>query len=183
MRPTTCVVAADEPEIAANIEQPITVVWNRRPGRKLIHGAMPENSDCDSRVRNRSSPIRMNSGSETMSVEVRTLNVQAPISLVVGRLVKSSSSTTPTAINAGPIQMPTHSSAVIRTSSQVRMALMNYSMSWPMRKRMSSPGSPRNSRASRAMVCRVNCRAPTNMGNCTIQRSNSLFSGERESRT
>ena len=81
MRPTTCVVAADEPEIAANIEQPITVVWNRRPGRKLIQGAMPENSDCDRRVRNRSSPIRMNNGSETMSDEVATLNAQLAISL------------------------------------------------------------------------------------------------------
>ena len=87
MRPTTCVVAADEPEMAANIEQPITVVWNSRPGRKLIQGAMPENSDCESRVRNSSSPIRMKSGSETMSEEVVTLNAQAAISLCVGRLV------------------------------------------------------------------------------------------------
>ena len=32
MRPTTCVVAADEPEIAAKIEQPMTLTCSRRPG-------------------------------------------------------------------------------------------------------------------------------------------------------
>ena len=117
-------VAAEEPEIAANMEQPITVVWNSRPGRKLIHGAMPEKSDCDRRVRNNNSPIRMNSGRETMSEDVRTLNAQLAINLCVGRLVNNSSRTTAVAIKAGPIQIPAHKVTVIRTRSQVRIALM-----------------------------------------------------------
>jgi hypothetical protein len=123
MRPTTCVVAADEPDTAANIEQPSIVVCSRRPGRKATHGAIPENSDCDRRVRNSSSPIRMNSGSETISEDVRMLNDHSAICRMVGRLVNTSSNTMPMPISAGPIQIPAISVTVISTSSQVRMAV------------------------------------------------------------
>ena len=45
MRPTTCVVAADEPEIAAKIEQPTTFTCRSRPGSRPVHGASPWNSE------------------------------------------------------------------------------------------------------------------------------------------
>src|SRR3954467_12820971 len=55
-------VAADDPETAAKMVQPITLVWSRRPGKRLTHGARPRNMLSLSLVRNRISPIQMNSG-------------------------------------------------------------------------------------------------------------------------
>ena len=71
MRPTTCVVAADEPEIAAKIEQPTTFTCSSRPGSSPAHGASPWNSERDRRDWNRISPIRMNIGSASSSCVVR----------------------------------------------------------------------------------------------------------------
>src|SRR3546814_8317760 len=67
MRPTVAVVAADEPDTAANIVQPSTLTCSSLPGSAALHGASPLNSDSDSLVRNRISAIRMNSGSATSS--------------------------------------------------------------------------------------------------------------------
>src|SRR5574341_2694525 len=56
-------VAALEPETAANSVQPATLVCSNRPGRPCIQGARPLNMSWLRRVRNRISPIQMNSGS------------------------------------------------------------------------------------------------------------------------
>ncbi len=56
-------VAAEEPDTAAKMPQPITFTCNRRPGNHCSHGDRPRNISSESRVRNRISPIQMNSGS------------------------------------------------------------------------------------------------------------------------
>ena len=56
-------VAADEPDTAAKIVQPMMLVCSSRPGTRSSHGASPLNMSSDSRVRNRISPIQTNSGS------------------------------------------------------------------------------------------------------------------------
>src|SRR5690606_41093263 len=66
--PTVATVAAEEPDTAAKIAQPITLVCSSRPGRRLSHGARPLNRSSDNRVRNRISPIQRNRG--------RAVNVQ-----------------------------------------------------------------------------------------------------------
>ena len=63
MRPMVAAVAAEEPEIAAKIPQPVTLQCISRPGNGAIHGARPRNMSSEMRVRNRISPIQMNSGS------------------------------------------------------------------------------------------------------------------------
>src|SRR3989338_10453991 len=55
-------VAALDPDTAAKMVQPTTLVCSRRPGRPCTQGARPLNMSCDSRVRNRISPIQMNRG-------------------------------------------------------------------------------------------------------------------------
>src|SRR5512134_2289911 len=61
--PIVAQVAADEPDTAAKIAQPMMLVCSRRPGTRSSHGARPRNMSSDSRVRNRISPIQQNSGS------------------------------------------------------------------------------------------------------------------------
>src|SRR3546814_13921683 len=63
IRPIVAVVAADEPETAAKIPQPITLTCISRPGIRVIHGESPLNMSSARRVRNRISPIQMNRGS------------------------------------------------------------------------------------------------------------------------
>src|SRR5690606_31880938 len=60
--PMVATVAADEPDTAAKIAQPITLVWSRRPGMRFNQGARPLNKSCDKRVRKRISPIHRNRG-------------------------------------------------------------------------------------------------------------------------
>src|SRR6185503_6433183 len=60
--PIVAQVAADEPDTAAKMPQPMTFTWISRPGSHCSHGDRPRNISSDSRVRNRISPIQMNSG-------------------------------------------------------------------------------------------------------------------------
>ena len=106
MRPTTWVVAADEPEMAAKIEQPMTLTCSSRPGSSAAHGERPRNSDCDSRVRNRISPIRMNSGSASSSWVVRMFQAYCASSLSSGMSRNSASSTVPVTASVQPIHRP-----------------------------------------------------------------------------
>ena len=62
-------VAADDPDTEPKIPQPRIVVCISRPGTRLSHGASPLNICSESRVRNRISPIQMNSGSAASSHE------------------------------------------------------------------------------------------------------------------
>src|SRR5690554_3336547 len=61
--PMVAQVAADDPDTAAKMAQPTTLVCSKRPGSQLSHGASPRNRSCDSRDRNRISPIHRNKGS------------------------------------------------------------------------------------------------------------------------
>src|SRR3954468_6856533 len=106
MRPTTWVVAADEPEMAAKIVQPMTLTCSSRPGSSAAHGAKPLNSDWDRRVRNRISPIRMNSGSARSSCVVRMFQAYCATSLSSGMSRKSASRTVPVAASVQPIHRP-----------------------------------------------------------------------------
>ncbi len=56
-------VAADEPDTEPKMPQASTFTCISRPGTRLSQGARPRNISSDSRVRNRISPIQMNSGS------------------------------------------------------------------------------------------------------------------------
>ena len=71
MRPTVAVVAAEEPETAAKIVQPITFTCSNPPGRRCTQGAMPLNSDSDSLLKNKMSPINTNKGRVTNSSAFR----------------------------------------------------------------------------------------------------------------
>src|SRR5262245_51476715 len=62
-------VAAEEPETAAKMVQPTTLVCSSRPGSRDTQGARPRNMLSLSRVRNRISPIQMNSG-KAVSVQL-----------------------------------------------------------------------------------------------------------------
>src|SRR5580765_3328760 len=59
--PIVAQVADEDPETAANIVQPMMLVCSSRPGTRSSHGARPLNMSSESRVRNRISPIQMNS--------------------------------------------------------------------------------------------------------------------------
>src|SRR6478736_4311564 len=61
--PMVAQVAAELPDTAAKIVQPMMLVCSRRPGSRSSQGARPLNMSSDSRVRNRISPIQQNSGS------------------------------------------------------------------------------------------------------------------------
>src|SRR5215813_11018875 len=106
MRPTTCVVAAEEPEIAAKIEQPMTLTCSSRPGSSAAQGVRPRNSDCDRRVRNRISPMTMNSGSASSSCVVRMFQAYCARSLSSGMSLNTASSTVPVTASVQPIHRP-----------------------------------------------------------------------------
>ena len=60
--PIVAHVAADEPETAAKIAQPMTFVCSKRPGNLFNQGAKPLNKSCERRVRKRISPIHKKRG-------------------------------------------------------------------------------------------------------------------------
>ena len=62
-------VAADEPETEPKMPQPKIVVCMSRPGTRLSQGRRPSNMSSLSRVRNKISPIQMNSGNAANSHE------------------------------------------------------------------------------------------------------------------
>src|SRR2546430_965813 len=110
MRPIVAQVAAEEPEIAAKIVQPTTLVWSSRPGMRDIHGARPRNMSSDSLERNRISPIQMNSGSAVkvqLELDSQTL---LPSRLTIGRSVNKVMPSQPTPNSASPIHTPAPSS-------------------------------------------------------------------------
>ena len=86
MRPTVAVVAAEDPEIAANIVHPSTLTWRSRPGRRVVHGASPVKRDVERREWKRISAIRMKSGSAMSSGVVVTFQVSCASSFSIGML-------------------------------------------------------------------------------------------------
>ena len=115
-------VAADEPETAAKMVQPITLVCSSRPGRRLTQGARPRNMLSLSLVRNRISPIQMNSGSAvSVQLEAEPQTVMA-IASPAGRDENSCMPIQATPASVRPIQTPLPSRANSATISKVVMA-------------------------------------------------------------
>ena len=109
--PTVATVAADDPEMAAKMAQPATLVCSRPPGRRASQGVRPLNSTSDRRERNRISPIQMNMGS-AVSVHddcapQRIMAMESP----VGRLVNSSMPIQAQPSRAAPTHTPEPNSA------------------------------------------------------------------------
>src|SRR5690606_17149426 len=60
--PIVATVAADEPETAAKMAQPMMLVCSSRPGKRFSQGAKPLKRSCDNLVRKRISPIQRKRG-------------------------------------------------------------------------------------------------------------------------
>src|SRR5437764_4503589 len=117
-------VAALDPETAAKIAQPTTLVCSRRPGSRCIHGARALNMSWLRRVRNRISPIQMKSG-RAVSVQLDDEpQIVTAIASPAGRELNSCMPIQATPESVRPIQTPlariakseTTSSAVIAAS-------------------------------------------------------------------
>src|SRR3954452_18850568 len=135
MRPITCVVAADEPEIAAKIVQPITFTCRRRPGSSPAHGASPWNSERDKRVRNSNSPIRMNSGNASSSCVVKMFQAYCGSSLSSGIERNIASSNVAVSASVRPIQTPHARSANRIAKSATTSMVMESGVRWLARGR------------------------------------------------
>src|SRR5512141_3238016 len=109
-------VAADEPEIAAKMPQPITLQCISLPGNALSQGASPRNMSSEMRLRNRISPIQMNRGSavrDQLALEPHTV---VAMSLPTGVDVNNSIAAKPIASRTSAIQTPPASSTASRAS-------------------------------------------------------------------
>src|SRR5690606_10143685 len=104
-------VAADEPDTAAKMAQPITLACRSRPGRQVTHGARPRNMLADSLVRNRIAPIQMNRGrAVSVQLEAEPQMVTAMAS-PAGRTENSCMPIQATPVSVRPIHTPLPSSA------------------------------------------------------------------------
>src|SRR4051812_22546693 len=120
--PMVAQVAADDPETAAKMVHPITLVCSRRPGRRDTQGARPRNMLSLSLVRNRISPIQMNRGravSVQLDAEPQTVTA---IASPAGRDENSCMPIQATPASVRPIQTPLPRSRNSVTISSVVMA-------------------------------------------------------------
>src|ERR1035437_2195350 len=109
-------VAADEPEIAAKMPQPITLQCSSRPGNAVSQGARPRNISSEMRLRNRISPIQMNNGSAVSDQFALDPHTVVAMSLPTGVEVKSSIAAQPMASSTMAIHTPPASSTPSRAS-------------------------------------------------------------------
>src|SRR3954447_22023716 len=110
-------VAAEEPDTAAKMPQPITFTCVSRPGSHCTQGERPRNISSDSLVRNRISPIQMNNGSAARVQDALALQVVVASTLPSGRLVVIAIATKPTSPSATAIQTPLASSTIMTPSN------------------------------------------------------------------
>ena len=123
-------VAAEDPETAAKIVQPMMLVCSSRPGSRSSHGARPRNMSSESRVRNRISPIQTKSGSAVSVHDDAVPQIVTAIASPAGRDEKSSMPIHATPASASPIQTPLPSSTKSATTSSV---VISASMRSPLR--------------------------------------------------
>ena len=121
-------VAADEPDTAAKMVQPMMLVCSRRPGRRSSQGARPLNMSSESLVRNRISPIQMNSGSAVRVQDEAEPQMVTAIASPTGRLVNNSMPIQATPVSVRPTQTPL---AKIRNSAATSSKVMLMSMACP----------------------------------------------------
>src|SRR3954451_3809773 len=114
-------VAALEPDTAAKIAQPTTLVCSSRPGSACIHGARPLNMSWLSRVRNRISPIQMNSGRAVSVQLAEDPQIVTAIASPAGRELKSCMPIHATPDSVRPIHTPL---ARIRNSAPTSSSVM-----------------------------------------------------------
>src|SRR5690606_28206780 len=102
--PMVAQVAADDPDTAAKIAQPTTLVWSKRPGMRSSQGARPLNKSWERRERNRISPIQRKRGRAVRVQLDAAPQIVMAMASPAGRLEKSSmpSQAVPASVN------PTH---------------------------------------------------------------------------
>src|SRR5947208_11392090 len=103
-------VAAEEPDTAAKIVQPMMFVCKSRPGTRSSHGASPLNMSSERRVRKRISPIQTNNGNAVNVQEDVVPQIVIAIASPAERDEKNSMANQATPSNASPIQTPAPSS-------------------------------------------------------------------------
>src|SRR5690606_12815144 len=88
--PMVTQVAAEEPDTAAKMAQPTTLVCSRRPGIRSSHGASPLNKSWERRERKSISPIHRNNG-RAVSVQLEDApHMVMAMASPAGRLENSS---------------------------------------------------------------------------------------------
>src|SRR5947207_4994335 len=112
-------VAADEPDTAAKIVQPMMLVCSNRPGTRSSQGASPLNMSSDSRVRKRTSPIQTKSGSAVSVQDDAVPQIVTAIASPAEREEKSAIAVQATPVSASPIQTPLPSNAKSATINSV----------------------------------------------------------------
>src|SRR5215472_6715037 len=114
-------VAADDPDTAAKIVQPMMLVCSSLPGTRASHGASPLNMSSDKRVRNRISPIQTKSGSAVSVHDDAVPQIVTAIASPAGRDEKSSMPIHATPASDKPIHTPLPSRTNRATTSKVVM--------------------------------------------------------------
>src|SRR5215475_14393459 len=99
-------VAADDPDTAAKMVQPMMLVCNSLPGTRSSQGASPLNMSSDNRVRNSISPIQTKSGSAVSVHDEAVPQIVTAIASPAGRDEKSSMPIHATPASASPIHTP-----------------------------------------------------------------------------
>src|SRR5581483_7136117 len=112
-------VAADEPDTAAKMVQPMMLVCSRRPGTRSSQGAKPRNMSSESRVRNRISPIHTKSGNAVSVHDDAEPQIVTAIASPAGRDENSSMAIHATPDSARPIHTPLASRPNSETISSV----------------------------------------------------------------
>src|SRR5438477_8296623 len=112
-------VAADDPDTAAKIVQPMMLVCSNRPGTRSSQGASPLNMSSDSRVRKRISPIQTKSGSAVSVQDDAVPQIVTAIASPAEREEKSAIAVQATPASASPIQTPLPSNANRATINSV----------------------------------------------------------------
>src|SRR5260221_3053464 len=101
-----------------------TLTCISRPGSQFSHGARPRNISSDSRVRNRISPIQMNSGSAAKVHDALLPQIVVASTAPAGMPPPTNCMPTyPHAIRAIAIQMPPVSSTARKTSNSSEMVI------------------------------------------------------------
>src|SRR3954451_14884648 len=109
---TVAQVAAEEPDTEPKMPQASTLTCIRRPGSQLSQGASPRNISSDSLVRNRISPIQMNSGSAASDHDALLPHTVVASTLPAGMPPPTNCMPAhPVAIRATAIQTPAPSSS------------------------------------------------------------------------
>src|SRR5206468_6454791 len=118
-------VAADEPDTAAKMVQPIMLVCSSLPGTRSSHGANPLNMSSDKRVRNRISPIHTNNGSAVSVHDEALPQMVTAMASPAGRDENSSMPIQATPASERPIHTPLPSNPKRAT---INSAVINSSM-------------------------------------------------------